>query len=89
MTVEAICHAKSCDLAAAYLCEACGRPCCLNHVRQLALERRDDPVEAPGYRAALGRVPSRIETYVLCLRCSTKPFVGIPRQRPTPYPQTR
>jgi hypothetical protein len=83
MTVEAICHAKSCGLAAAYVCEACGRPCCPNHVRELALERRDDPAERPGHRAALGRVPTRTETYLVCLRCRSKPFVGIPRHEQT------
>jgi hypothetical protein len=90
MIGEAICQAKNCNLAAAYSCAACGRPCCPNHVRQLVLERRDDSPEMRGHRAALGRVPTRTETYLLCLRCWSKPFEGLPRQqRAIPSPHTR
>lgn len=79
MTDEMGCHAKDCDLPVAFVCAACARPCCPNHGRQVALERREDPAGWLADHGVLERVPSHTEFYLLCLRCSTRPFGGIPR----------
>ena len=72
------CHAKGCPSPAVAFCDRCGHPCCTQHARPITIKRRDDPGEMPGFRPALNRLPTRVETYTLCLRCSTKPFGGKP-----------
>lgn len=88
MAVEALpvtdakgCHARECALPASVACESCARLCCEDHVRRITIERREEPVEIRGSRGALGRVPTRTETYALCPRCSTKPIPTRPPQR--------
>src|SRR5512146_937974 len=85
MAVEALpeadaqgCHARECALPAVVACESCARLCCEDHVRRITIERREEPVEVRGSRGALGRVPTRTETYTLCPRCSTKPIPARP-----------
>ncbi len=68
--LPAPCHVKGCDAAATDLCERCGQPCCPQHVRHLRIERR---AEQRSRADALARIPTYIETYTLCIRCSTKP----------------
>lgn len=67
------CYVKSCDQPSTASCERCGSHCCDSHARHVTIERRDDPDEQPGKRMSLGRVPSHIQTYTLCVRCSTRP----------------
>lgn len=72
-TDSTACYVKSCGRPAVTECERCGARCCDQHVRHITLERRDDPDDLPGKRMSLRRIPSHIETYTLCLRCSTRP----------------
>lgn len=69
------CHIKDCEQVAAAVCEHCGHPCCLAHVRRVSITYRDD--QRPPGMSASARLPIRTETYMLCLRCSTKP---VPRR---------
>lgn len=86
VTNPARCHVRECTLPAVAACESCERGCCEHHVRRITIERRDELVEVRGARGALGRVPTRTETYLLCPRCSTKPISARPRQRSTVSP---
>lgn len=67
------CYVKNCSRPPAVVCERCGAQCCDHHTRRITIEHRDDPDEQPGKRMSLGRAPSHIQTYTLCLRCSTRP----------------
>ena len=65
-----LCHVKDCNELATETCERCGQPCCDEHVRHLSIERRS---EQQARSDALARIPTFVETYTLCIRCSTKP----------------
>ena len=64
------CHVKGCTETATEICERCGQLCCSEHVRHLRIERRS---EQQAHTDALARIPTFVETYTLCVRCSTKP----------------
>jgi hypothetical protein len=67
------CHVKGCTEIATETCDRCGQLCCATHVRRLRIERREQPSDQRSRSDALARIPTRIETYTLCIRCSTKP----------------
>lgn len=73
LPASAACHVKNCGKPSTTVCERCGVCCCDQHTRHITLERRDDPDELPGKRMSLARVPTHVETYILCTRCSTRP----------------
>ena len=72
------CHARDCDSLATATCERCGHPCCTQHMCHISIKRRDDPDDLRKSHHALARLPTHVETYTLCLRCSKKPFAGNP-----------
>ena len=74
LTTQPTCHVKTCASAQRFTCASCGRPCCPDHVRHVSLERRTERVETAGHRGTLQRLPTRTETYPMCLRCSKKPI---------------
>lgn len=65
------CHAKGCPQIATEVCERCGHPCCPTHIRHISIMHRDERPQ-PSVDASV-RLPTRVETYALCPRCSTKP----------------
>lgn len=75
---DGCCHVKSCGEMATTHCMYCGRPCCPAHIRHVSITLRDE--KRPPGMSAIDRLPIRTETYMLCLRCSTKP---VPRLMPS------
>lgn len=78
-TGDICCQVKDCGRMAVAVCEHCGHPCCLAHVRHVSITCRAD--RRPPGMSASARLPIRTETYTLCLRCSTKP---VPRRTHVP-----
>jgi len=66
------CHVKGCTELATATCDRCGQLCCEEHVRHISIERREQPTNQ-GRSDALARIPTRVEHYTLCIRCSSKP----------------
>lgn len=78
------CEIAKCGLPAVGACDNCGHLCCATHLTRLTLERRATTRESAGRREPLARLPVRTETYLLCPRCSKRPFSGKP-----PIPMVR
>lgn len=68
------CHVKGCDALADRACDRCGQPFCAEHLRPYTIKRRDEPDEHAGL--LLTRVPTHLETYILCRFCGSKPIIG-------------
>lgn len=80
-----ICHVTACERPVEYTCDGCGKPCCAEHCRAVAIERRDYGSSETERREPLARITTRTETYMLCRRCSTKPVTASAgRQRTIP-----
>jgi hypothetical protein len=84
MEAEALsvtCDAKGCAELATVTCDRCGRLFCPNHVGQLVIQRRVEDGARPTDLSALARLPTRSETYALCVSCRSKPipFKSAPR----------
>lgn len=69
---HASCHIKTCPGVAIEVCERCSHAYCATHIRHITIMHRDEPLRS--HMEALNRLPTHVETYALCLRCSTKPI---------------
>jgi hypothetical protein len=69
----ASCHIKTCTQPATATCDRCGQPCCPAHLRHVTVERRVERTLNSSPLGQLARLPTRTESYTLCLRCSGKP----------------
>jgi len=70
----ATCYVLGCVSPVAFVCASCRRACCESHGRSVSIERRAERLEQSGHPWTLQRVPTRTETYALCLRCSKRPI---------------
>jgi hypothetical protein len=70
---RSVCSANSCSELATTTCDRCGRPCCPVHVWQLVVQRREEHSARSTHLDTLARLPTRTETYALCISCRTKP----------------
>lgn len=68
-----VCGAKGCSELATTTCDRCGRPFCPVHVWHLVVQRRDERSARSTHLDTLARLPTRTETYALCISCRTKP----------------
>lgn len=79
---EELCHVKACGQPAEVVCEGCGRRFCLEHVRTLTIERRDQQTQPRLSLGAAPRLPTHTESYMLCTRCGSRPFQRALNQTP-------
>jgi hypothetical protein len=75
----AVCHIAGCDQPPTQVCDRCERPCCGVHAQRISIERRLDSLG----RRGLARIPTRRESYLLCMMClkNRRPFAGLPASK--------
>lgn len=72
-TVSTECYAKGCSEPSTSTCDRCGRSFCPVHVVHLVVQRREERSGRNARLSTLARLPTRAETYALCMTCRAKP----------------